>query len=412
MKKTRISREYIMVIVLCCLSVTGAIGVANSYSLFYVPMTQIWNVSRVAATLHVTIASTVSGFVTPVIGRLSRKINMRYIFIFGLILYMLSGYGIASTTNVSFVNMLAVVKGVASSCISIVFVTNIINNWFIKSKGKVLGIVLSSSGIGGAVFSPIVQKLMDVFGFRWTFLACLMATLVLCAPFALLCPLKPENVGLKPYGADDTDDGKKSVRTGLNLSFRLDGLYILLLLTAAAVTSLLNVVSQLPSFSLEKGFSADTGALQLSCVMIGNVLFKLLIGVIIDSKGIYVGYSSVMLISIAGIAAIMLNSTNTMLYVLSGILYGAAYSAGTVGVQSNLSHFYDASSFIDAYSISTLVTSLYSSALFTAVNYVYDRTHTYVYSFIILAVLGFVGILFLLTARTVASRRKRPASQI
>ena len=97
-------------------------------------------------------------------------------------------------------------KGVASSCISIVFVTNIINNWFIKSKGKVLGIVLSSSGIGGAVFSPIVQKLMDVFGFRWTFLACLMATLVLCAPFALLCPLKPENVGLKPYGADDTDD--------------------------------------------------------------------------------------------------------------------------------------------------------------------------------------------------------------
>lgn len=397
--------QYIKVVVLCCLSVTGLIGVANSYSLFYTPMTQVWNVSRVSATFHVTVSSVVSGFVTPLIGKYSKRHNMRPVFIGGIIIYVLSMLVIANTKNMFLINTMSAFKGIGSSCISIVFVTSIINAWFIKKKATIIGIVLSCSGIGGAIFSPIVQKAISTLGFKASYIGCSLATCLMCAPFALLCPRTPEAVGMKPYGYNEETAAASSKSASMDLPLILTGsLYILLVLSSMAVTSILNIVSHLPSFAVEQGFTADIGAVQLSFVMIGNICFKLLMGIIVDRFNAYVGYSFVMSLTALGSVLIILNKTSSILYIASGILYGACYSASTVGIPALYSQFYSNLSYVDAYSISSLITSLYSSLVFTIVNLAYDQLGSYVIPFCVLIVMGLVGIVFLLLAKRKAQQ--------
>ncbi len=123
MENNRLKPIHFLIIALCCLSVFGSIGITNAYGLFYTPMTEVWNLSRSEATFHVTIQSLVSGFATPLAVRLSRKVKMRYIFLFGVILYLAVGFGIANATNIMWVNVLGFLKGIANSCISMVFVT-------------------------------------------------------------------------------------------------------------------------------------------------------------------------------------------------------------------------------------------------------------------------------------------------
>ncbi|MBQ1827532.1 MAG: MFS transporter [Erysipelotrichaceae bacterium] len=333
--------QYVIVVVLCCMSVTGLIGVANSYSLFYTPMTQIWNVPRVTATFHVTLSGIVSGFVTPIIGKYSKRHNMRPVFIAGLAVYLLSMVGIANTSNMFLINALSVIKGIGSSCLSIIFVTSIINAWFIKSRATIVGIVLSFSGIGGAVFSPILQKAISTFGFKTSYLGCAVITCLMCAPFALFCPRTPEEIGMKPFGHDEKTAVSSAKGFSMDLPFiTFSAPYILLVLSSMAVTSILNIVAHLPSFALEQGYTAEIGAAQLSSVMIGNICFKLLMGVLIDRFNAYFGYSFVMILSVAGAVAILINRSSSLIYIACGVLYGACYSASTVALPALYSRFY------------------------------------------------------------------------
>lgn len=401
MENNRLRPIHFLIIALCCLSVFGSIGIANAYGLFYTPMTEIWDLPRSQATFHVTIQSLVSGFATPLVVRLSRKIKMRYIFLFGVCLYLAVGYGIATASSIMWVNVLGFLKGIANSCISMVFVTLAINNWFVRYKGTIVGIVLSSSGFGGAIVSPILQNLLNSHGFRYAFLACTIGTVLCCLPFAIICPMTPQQYGLEPFGAGYKDEKKKTIRN-LNMPFTIRGPYLILVISAMASTASLSLSSHLPSFAIEKGFDAATGASQLSFIMIGNVASKFIMGVVVDRFGPFFGYLSGMILCLGGIAAIMLNNSSPALYVISGLLYGFGYSVGTVVITNIYSYFYGLEGYAEAYSNSTLVTSIYSSVLFIMVNALYDGSGSYQMPFVILTALSVVGILSILRARRYA----------
>lgn len=406
MTTEKTAHRYVIVVLLCCLSIFGVVGISNAYSLFYAPMTEIWAVKRVSATLHVTIASLVTGFSTPIAVRIARKIGFRIIFILGVVLYLFAGITIGNSTNMLVINLAAVLKGIANSCVSMIFVTSIINNWFVEKRATVIGLVLSFSGLGGAVASPLLQEAISTFGFKTSFIGCQLLTCLLCAPFALFCPVKPEDVGLTPYGKmrkQEKEDSRSSDNLNLKLKLK-SSLYVRLVVSAAAVTAILNIASHLPSFALEQGFDGQIAATQLSFVMIGNVLFKLLMGLLIDKLNVYVGYYAAMSLSITGAITIILNRTNPALYLFSGILYGACYSASTVCLLNLFSYIYSKESYVEAYSTSSLICGLCSSVIFTSVNLIYDIMNSYYLSFIILILLGAFGMIMVFSIRGTAKK--------
>ena len=390
--------RHLLVIILCSFSIIGSVGTANAYGLFYGPMTEIWNVSRTAATLHVTISSVVSGFATPLISKIARKIRMRYIFVFGTILYLICGIIMANAANVMTVNIASVFKGIGGSCISFIFVTAVINNWFVKNRGIILGVILSSSGLSTSVISPLLQRVIDNYGFRIAYMGTIMLTFILCAPFALLVPIRPQDVGLRPYG--DSSDQVAGKKQGGNMELKYFSLLFAGLITMSAVGQMmLNMVSHIPSYAVTKGFSADTGAWRLSGVMIGNVAFKLLVGLIIDKLNVHAGYGVAIASGVIGAVMILLNSSNAMMLVISGVLYGAVYSSIMVCAPNLYGYYYSGSSYMDAYSFSNLFCSLFSSLVFTGVNYLYDITGSYDLSFTAAAIAGVAGILIMLVIK-------------
>ncbi|KAG9061503.1 hypothetical protein KI688_007081 [Linnemannia hyalina] len=60
------------------------------------------------------------------------------------------------------------------------------SQWFTKNRGLVTGIAISGGGIGGLWISPIVSKLLDIKGFRFTMLVIAATHLVLLIPAGLL----------------------------------------------------------------------------------------------------------------------------------------------------------------------------------------------------------------------------------
>ncbi len=382
--------KHLAVILLCSLSIIGSVGVANAYALFYAPMTEVWNVSRTAATFHVTVSSVVSGFATPALSKLSRKIKLRYMFVAGTILYLIAGLVIANAKNITVGNVASVFKGIGGSCISFIFVTAIINNWFIKSRGLILGIILSSSGLSTSIMSPVLQGVIDNQGFRAAYILTVMITVCMCAPFALLCPIKPEDVGAQAYGLQ-AEGGKGRKSLGLELRY-FSVLFISLITMAAVGQVLLNMVSHIPSYAITKGFGSQAGAWRLSAVMIGNVAFKLIVGVIIDRFNVHIGYTTAVICGIAGARMILLNGSSAILFVLAGLLYGAVYSSVMVCVPNLYGQYYSGASYMDAYSLSNLFCSLFSSAVFTVVNYLYDVTGSYDLSFAGAIAAGVIGL--------------------
>lgn len=382
--------RHLAVILLCSLSIIGSVGVANAYALFYAPMTEVWNVSRTAATFHVTVSSVVSGFVTPALSKLSRKIKLRYMFIAGTVLYLIAGLIIANAKNITVVNVASVFKGIGGSCISFIFVTAIINNWFIKSRGLILGIILSSSGLSTSIMSPVLQGVIDNQGFRAAYILTVMITVCMCAPFALLCPIKPEDVGCQAYGLQ-AEGGKGRKSLGLELRY-FSVLFISLITMAAVGQVLLNMVSHIPSYAITKGFGSQAGAWRLSAVMIGNVAFKLIVGIIIDRFDAHAGYVTAVVCGIIGALMILINGSSAILFVLAGLLYGAVYSSVMVCVPNLYGQYYSGASYMDAYSLSNLFCSLFSSAVFTVVNYLYDVTGSYDLSFAGAIAAGVIGL--------------------
>ncbi|KAF9295559.1 hypothetical protein BGZ88_001874 [Linnemannia elongata] len=60
------------------------------------------------------------------------------------------------------------------------------SQWFTKNRGLVTGIAISGGGIGGLWISPVVSKLLNIKGFRFTMLVIAAVHLVLLIPAGLL----------------------------------------------------------------------------------------------------------------------------------------------------------------------------------------------------------------------------------
>ena len=87
----------------------------------------------------------------------------------------------------------------------------IIVNWFKKSRGLALSIMISGIGLGGFILSPVIANLIMNFGWRQTYFIMGLIILIVGLPIALFVMKKtPEEVGLKPYGADEIDPSDSS----------------------------------------------------------------------------------------------------------------------------------------------------------------------------------------------------------
>ena len=379
-----LSGKHIFVLIASCFMAWAVMGMLNAYGVFYTPMGEFLQVGKAAVTLHVSLKTLATGLASPLAAlMIAKKVSVKKTISAGMAVYLICSALIPYSHSVVLVDILAAISGFGLAFFSFMLITIILGNWFHKNLGTFSGIVISFSGIGSAIASPVTTRMLEHLGYQTTYLLYSLITVLMVVPI-LFCTFTPEESGLLPYGeglSENTDDKnsiKKAKAASLSLRFKLiSAVSIVLFLMTLLLMGLTTINSHLPSLAVSYGFTANIGALLLSASMIGNLSSKFVLGIIIDRLGVLKGFVIILLISLAGLIIILFARNGTAPLLAGGFLYGTVFSLASLGLSILTRYLYGNDQYNDVYAKVTLMTSVGNAVFVTLVGVLYDVTGSY-----------------------------------
>ena len=166
------------------------------------PMTEALGWSRASYFGALTIRSLVAGILAPLVGPLqdTRTGPRRLMLLSALILG-------GSLIGISYVNSLwqfyllfGVLGGVAQVTGANALTRTILPKWFVRKRGRVLGLASMGPGFGPMLFPVSLQAIMDLSGWRTTWMVLGIVSMAVLIPLSFLVRTRPEDMGLLPDG--------------------------------------------------------------------------------------------------------------------------------------------------------------------------------------------------------------------
>jgi MFS family permease len=171
------------------------------------PMTEDTGWTRTQVTLAGTIGVLAGSMLVPISGRLTDRYGPRVLMTIGSVALGSIFLGLAHTQYLwQFYALYIAGRITSSNSLQGVPAQTAVVNWFVRMRGRAVGITTSSIYIGGAVQAIVIRYLTLLFGWRSVWLAFGLSTwVILILPCALLLRRRPEDIGLLPDG--DAPDG-------------------------------------------------------------------------------------------------------------------------------------------------------------------------------------------------------------
>ena len=300
------------IVISCCVLMTTGIAIPlTCASAFFPTISDALGVGTGQVSMIMTIQCVVLALLLPFAGKMLASKDVRVVLSVATILYGL-GMGLQSFyTSLYQFYFSGVIMGIAGAFIVYLCVPLLINSWFRKSVGLAMGLAYAFAGIGATIFSPITGYIIDNHGWRDAYLFLGVAILALSLPFTLFVLRgKPEDIGLKPYGAEDaggaagvTAAAMEGVprETALKSAQFYQLFFFAGLLGIAAAT-----MYQVTSYMVSLGYSTTVGAGVVAVGTIGVTVGKVGVGYLNDRLGL-VGAACIGIgTGIVGVAVLLL----------------------------------------------------------------------------------------------------------
>lgn len=364
----------------CCGIAASTIGMlTNPIGVFYTPVAAALGVGRGTFALHTSLCTLLAGFLSPFAAKMMKKVPIRLLLTFGIALSCGSTALMALAHNVWAFYALGLVKGVGFAFCTLMPVTATIGNWFEARRGMATGIALAFSGLGGAVFSPMLTALIGSVGWEKTYLISAVIAVVLALPGLLTLHYTPEEIGLAPYGGQprtpQTGAGE-APQTAPKGNVIGPALWFLCFLTLFN-TAITGIAQHFPGIAETWGMAGQVGATMISAGMVGNIVSKLLIGVLSDRVGPFAACRVMALTNLSALAVLLLLAPASSAVALgSAFFYGAVYSISATGLPLLTRRIFG-ENYASAYSIVTIFTNTGSAFAITLVGLAYDFTGAY-----------------------------------
>lgn len=254
-----------------------ALGAIYAWSVFRVPLTQVfgWTISEV--TLAFTIAIFVLGFAAFGGGIWMRQAGPRTVALVAGVLYGL-GVFLASMTNGRLwwlYGSYGLLGGIGLGLGYIVPVATLVK-WFPDKRGLITGLAVAGFGAGALITAPIATRLIGTIGVLNTFAALGIVYLVMVVVAALFMRDPPS--GYKPAGWNPPASSRRQQATAYTLgealrSWQWYGLWGLLFLNTTAGIA---IISQAAPMAQEiANVSAATAAATVGLISIANGVGRL-----------------------------------------------------------------------------------------------------------------------------------------
>ncbi|KAG0094450.1 hypothetical protein BGZ93_007206 [Podila epicladia] len=216
------------------------------------------------------------------------------------------------------------------------------SQWFRRNRGLATGITISGGGIGGLWLSPLISKLLESKGLRWTMLCCAIAHFVLLTPLVLLFKSlvetgreRAKRIAQFGYRKGESRDGEKK-RKFIDFTVLKEVRFCLLFIAGIFVVGGYFVpFYYINSYAIQHGVDASSAALMVGLMNGSSAFGRIIMGMVSDLIG---PINALVISTLAASLSLLLiwtfAKTAAVMFVFS-VVYGfccGAYLSSTVSV--------------------------------------------------------------------------------
>lgn len=362
--------------------------VGNQAGLFLTPVMNEFGWSQTDASLYMSIQPWVAALFTPIAGKVLNKVNPRWVLTATSLVFGLASLACAWFTEPWMWHLYGVVYGICAAFFMYIAVPTMVNRWFVKHNGFVIGFAGAFISILAAIMSPIVQGWITTMGWQTARIIISVACTILSTVLTLLCLREsPEKMGVKPFGWDASakqetasDPSEKPGATTAEAR-KSPALYMLMVVAGFFVISA-SFVQQLSRYSsTNPELGAAVGALSVSIAMVGAIIGKFGLGWMSDKFGARIAGVTSGVLGAAGALICFIAGGNVSMFYVGVALFGVGYSGLSTIPPMLCSDAFGKKSFTDIYAMVATALNVFSG--FSALIYaqIFDITGSYAGAF-------------------------------
>jgi len=201
--KRRIHPAWFAVIV-TFLTLVATAGFRSAPSVLVIPLEESFGWSRDNISLAIAINVLLFGLTAPFAAALMERFGIRRVVMTALTTVGIGAYStIFMTKPWHLIGLWGVVVGVGTGSMALVFAATIVNRWFVKRRGLVIGALTAASATGQLIFLPGLSALATNIGWKSVSITVACGAFVMVPLIFIFLKERPSTVGVTPYGAPD-----------------------------------------------------------------------------------------------------------------------------------------------------------------------------------------------------------------
>lgn len=318
---------------------TGLVN--NSAGQFLKPLTEALGISRAEASLYNSCLTVVMIGLVPQLTKIFRVIRPRMVSSFGVLCIAGGWFSLSFAQNKWHLYLSAALIGVGLSFTGTTMVAMIIGRWFVKSKGKALGLAMLGTALGAMIYNPVCAALIQNYGFRAAYR--ITAIILLCGmiPYLLGYAFKPEDKGQTALGLAGNATGDSGGPRAATPSREMTGLtwdkarksgsfkavcFIAMALNACGI----GIYTQMQAYLTDAGYAVVLAASVVSIASLCNGFAKMLFGWLDDKIGTRGNFRLATGVLFGGMLSLLFVREGTAVGYIAAVLFGIGLSCPTI----------------------------------------------------------------------------------
>lgn len=278
--------------IIAAVAIQMCLGIAYVWSLFQTGIAErIFSGDNAAASLTFSMLLFMLGVGSIIGGKLAAKYSTRKVVIIGGVI-LFFGFYIASMVTAAVPWLLWVSYGVMGGLgMGFTYSTTIAcaQKWFPDKKGLVTGVIVSALGLGGVVFTPILETLITNFGGpaageQPTFRVVSFIFLVVCTVGGLFMKNPPESLAAAGAATAVKSDNAPKIELSPRQVLARPEFYLMALTMMLACMGGLMMIGFAKPIAIAKGM-AETATIGVLVISLCNSMGRLFWGMISDKIG-------------------------------------------------------------------------------------------------------------------------------
>jgi predicted MFS family arabinose efflux permease len=199
----RLGQNYVFVVVaVVFLALMVSAGLRATPGVLILPLETAFGWNRASISFAAAVGIFLYGLVGPFAAAVMLRFGIRRTVLWALALMAASSGGSAlMTERWQLVLCWGVLSGLSTGCVAVVLGATIVNRWFVKHRGVVMGAMTASAATGTLIFLPALAAIAQNHGWRPVVLTVAACALALMPLVWWLLPERPGDIGLTRYGA-------------------------------------------------------------------------------------------------------------------------------------------------------------------------------------------------------------------